>query len=126
MANEIMVLNRATQGVDTLDESFSFLFFFFLNPVITIDGGAFTIVPTPSPGLPQTVLDAALLGPTELLALDTGAAAFVPAGPFVKLRTETSGAFLARIQVLYLTRVDNEIQRLRDLWSRYGLRLDAE
>lgn len=126
MANEIMVLNRRTVGEDGHDEEFTFLFFFPLNPPITIDDGNYTVVPTHSSTLPDLVLDAGILGAAELAALDSGDAAFTGARPQTKPAEESKADFLVRVQNLYRGRVDFETQRLRDFYSNYGLRLDAE
>lgn len=124
MANEILVLERQTLGVPGEDESFNFIFFFRLIPTIDVDG--YVVVPTPSVNLPQLVLDAGILSSIELAALDNGTAAFVQSSPILKEKELTNGQYLARIQDLYRTRVDQEVQRLRDFYSFYGTQLDAE
>lgn len=123
MANEILVLERQTLGISGADEQFTFIFFFPLEPVIQVNG--FTVIPSPSTGLPSLVLDAGILSPGELQALDAGDAAWVASIPFVKSKEQSNSEFLSTIQERYNSRVVDETQRLRDLYSFYGTRLDA-
>ena len=102
MANEILILEQFDQGRRDRGKQINALFFYILDPQITIPVTGTVVSPTPSVTLPQQVTELNLLSAGELTALDDGVAIFESASLFLtEQESSNQPQALAKLRALY-------------------------